>query len=298
VQKRDEDFAVRHPGLYTAERPVEVQEERDFAAIPVSRQQTLEENAGKSLTPHSAQRTREYRLERHTPRPQVKVLDEPIYSPFPLPLEPDLVLSSDQRRPQSKGKRRLLELTDLPGVLIRPAHLPVRSICTQTPNYSSISPFHGAAIDTEPYGAQADLPADSNSVSPYETLPAGDALVEDRSLHSLFGAEVNQPSHWRTRLDSMPARLYGQRSTSRLIQNYRGRLRRAAGSRPLSVLKNPKRSLSGEGSIGRSESPRSNRSRSPLIPSPSKMRLPTRVIMMRNLPNRALLPRLRSKVRW
>ena len=297
MQKRDEDFAARHPGFHTGERTFEAQEERDFPAIPVSRQQTLEENAGKSLTPHSTQRTREYRLERHTPRPKVAVLDELIYSPVPLPLEPDLVLSTDQRRPQSKG-RRMLELTDLPGVLIRPAHLPVRSICTQTPNYSSISPFHGAAIDTESYASQADLPAHSNSISPYETLPAGDALVEDRSLQSLFGAEVNQPSHWRKRLDSTPARLNGQRSTSRLIQNYRGRLRRVAGSRPLSVLKNPKRSLSGEGSIGRSESPGSHRSRSPLIPSPSQMRLPTRVIMMRNLPNRALLPRLRAKARW
>lgn len=276
--------------------------------LPVSRELTIDQGEGRVLTPLSELRSREFGGRIGLGKGKGGG-EEAAASPMPMSkaLEIDITPYNQRKKPQSRPmsrcKRRILELTDLPGVLIHPAHAPVRSVYTQTPNNSSISPVPDSAFeDLSDFPA---TPADlqSNSFSPYGHLPAGDMLVEDHSLQSLFGAEINQPRHWRKRLDSLPARLVGQRSTNRLRKGPESRFHRVKSSRrPLSVLKNPKRSRSGESSLGRLESPESHRSRSPhslaLNSNRSGMRLPARVIMMRNLPNRAQLPRLRPKARW
>ena len=260
-----------------------------------------------TLTPQSAQRTREFGGRISQNKPKTEALEQAVFSPAPISkgleyeVAPFIERRKPRSRPLSRGKRRILELTDLPGVLIRPVHAPIRSVYTQTPNSSSISPFPDSAFESDLCTTPADFP--TNSLCPYGSLPAGDALVEDHSLQSLFGAEINQPSHWRKREDSLPTRLAGQRSTSRLRNGPQGRFQRLKSShRPLSVLKTPKRSRSGENSLGRLDSPESHRSRSPhpntLNSNRSRVRLPARVIMMRNLPNRAQLPRLRPKARW
>ena len=199
-------------------------------------------------------------------------------------------------RPISRIKRKMLDLTELPGVLIVPAHAPVRTISTQTPDNSTSSPYFEATfqmLEDDLQDSQNPLPCAQTPVTVYHSrFPAGDGLVEDQSLQSLFGVEANQPKKWRKRLKSVPMQLMGQRSTGRLMPSRRPKFQRVSVFKQRLVLKSPHRSSSGE---SRSDSSRSRNSRSPL---PFQLTRHTpRAVMMRNLPGDMQLPQLRPRGR-